>query len=230
LKSKDNKIAKMGLRYMDNSEEKKKPVIVPTPNGPYLVKDLDNLKNSRGEAIETKPTMVLCRCGGSNNKPFCDGTHARIGFSGAKVEGRVPDKMDNYEGREITIHDNRGVCSHAGFCTDNVPNVWRMGKEPWINPDGADPVQIEAVIKLCPSGALSCTRKGVLIKDFDRKPGITVSKDGPYRVVGGPGLNDQGGNKPESKEHFALCRCGGSKNKPFCDGTHWHIKFKDDKN
>lgn len=210
--------------------EKKKPVIEPTKNGPYKVQGLENFKNSRGEDIETKPVMFLCRCGESKNKPFCDGTHAKVGFSDEKDGDRVPDKTDSYEGREITIHDNRGVCSHRGYCTDNLPSVWRMRMEPWIDPNGAGAGEIVKVIKTCPSGALSYTQGGVLHKDWDREPAVIVSKDGPYDVQGGPEFADKEGNKPESGEHYALCRCGQSKNKPFCSGRHWYVKFKDDKN
>ncbi|MCK4808369.1 MAG: CDGSH iron-sulfur domain-containing protein [Candidatus Aenigmarchaeota archaeon] len=214
----------------NDDEVKEKPVIEATQDGPYIVWNLKNFDNSKGEVIETKPVISLCRCGGSENKPFCDGTHAKIGFSSRKLEGRVPDKMDDYKGKEITIHDNRGVCSHAGFCTDNSPKVFIMGKEPWIDQDGANPEEIARTIRMCPSGALSYTKDGIHYKDLDRKPAITVSKDGPYRVVGSPLLKDYAGSVPESKEHFTLCRCGGSKNKPFCDGKHWHIKFKDERN
>ena len=65
---------------------KPKPNITLTPDGPYLVKDLENFANQSGP-IETKKTLALCRCGGSANKPFCDGTHAKIGFSSAKLDG-----------------------------------------------------------------------------------------------------------------------------------------------
>ncbi len=209
---------------------KKKSKIEPTKNGPYRVQNLTNFKNSRRENIETKPEMYLCRCGGSNNKPFCDRTHLKIGFTDKKEDDRVPDKLDNFEGKEITIHDNRGVCSHRGNCSDNLPSVFRLGKEPWIDPNGASPEEIERVIKMCPSGALSYTKDGVLYKDHDREPAIIVSKNGPYDVVGGPELKDPYGSKPESKEHYTLCRCGHSKNKPFCSGQHWYVKFRDPKN
>jgi hypothetical protein len=80
---------------------------------------------------------------------------------------------------------------------------------------------------MCPSGALSYTKEGILYKNQDRSPSLSVTKDGPYHVVGGVKFKDPGGNTPESKEHYTLCRCGASKNKPFCNGDHWHIKFKD---
>ena len=57
-----------------------RPTIAPAPNGPYLVKDLKTLRNSKGDALETQPTVALCRCGQSERKPFCDGTHARVGL------------------------------------------------------------------------------------------------------------------------------------------------------
>ena len=219
---------------MKDTKEKEgvlgKPKLEVTKDGPYLVKDLDRLENSRGEPIATQPSMAFCRCGHSSNKPFCDGTHIRVGFSGEKTEERVPDRMDDYEGEEITIHDNRGVCSHRGHCTDNLPHVFRMRHKPWINPDAERPDETARVVKMCPSGALSYTRDGVLHKDWDHQPKIIVSKDGPYDVEGGVRFEDPDGNTPESVEHYTLCRCGGSKNKPFCDGTHWHIGFKDEKN
>ncbi|MBU2608359.1 MAG: CDGSH iron-sulfur domain-containing protein [Chloroflexi bacterium] len=213
------------------SEQKDdKPTIEPTVNGPYRVTNLTDFKNSRGETIPTEPEMYLCRCGGSSHKPFCDGTHLKNDFNGDKSPGRVPDKMDDYVGQEITIHDNRGVCAHSGFCTDNSPTVFNMGHEPWIDPDGADTEETAQTIRLCPSGALSYTKDGVLYQDQNRSPAVTIAKDGPHRVDGGIELQDPTGSKPESKEHYSLCRCGGSKNKPFCDGAHWHIGFKDNKN
>jgi CDGSH-type Zn-finger protein len=215
---------------MNNPNEKTKPSIEPTINGPYLVSQLEDFRNSKGAAIGTKPVMLLCRCGGSSNKPFCDGTHLSIGFCGDKSDDRVPDRLDDYKGKDITIHDNRGVCSHAGYCTDNSPSVFQMGSEPWIDPDADDAEKTAHTIRMCPSGALSYTKGAIFYKDQDRTPAVTVSKDGPYRVVGCPELKDPDGNKPESKEHYTLCRCGASKNKPFCSGQHWYIDFKDDKN
>lgn len=212
------------------SEEKKKPSIEVSKNGPYIVKNLNNFRNSKGVFIETRPLMALCRCGGSGNKPFCDGTHEKIGFSGDKQKTRVPDKMDDYEGKKITIHDNRGVCSHIGHCTDNLSSVFRMKTEPWIDPDGANPEKIAKVIRMCPSGALSYTKDEALYRDYPREPEIFVGHNRPYHIVGDIELKDPDGSKPESKDHYTLCRCGKSRNKPFCDGTHWHVNFEDEKN
>lgn len=76
--------------------------------------------------------------------------------------GIKSDRMDDYEGKEITLHDNRGVCSHAGYCTDNLPSVFIMEEEPWIELNGAHAEETARVIKMCPSGALSYTKDLVL--------------------------------------------------------------------
>ena len=96
------------------------PTIECKPDGPYLVKNLGDVRDSRGEPIEAKPVMALCRCGGSANKPFCDGTHKKNGFSGAKLAERGADRRDSYAAPRITIHDNRSICAHAGRCTDGL--------------------------------------------------------------------------------------------------------------
>ena len=213
-----------------SSSDKRKHSITPSENGPYLVNDLENLSNSKGSSLETKPKIALCRCGGSANKPFCDGTHAINGFSSEKItDGRL-DKRDSYQGEQVTVHDNRGICAHAGRCTDGLPAVFRMKEEPWIHPDSASKEELVETVKRCPSGALSYSIGGAEHRDQDREPGIFVSKDGPYVVTGGPELVDTERGEGASTEHFTLCRCGGSKNKPLCDGTHWHIEFQDDDN
>ncbi len=207
-----------------------KPTISPIVNGPNRVTNLKEFRNSKGETLETQQEMYLCRCGGSSNKPYCDGTHRKNGFQSEKSQDRVPDKMDDYSGKEITLHDNRGVCAHSGYCSDNSPSVFRLGQEPWIDPDADDADKTTTTIKMCPSGALSYTRDGVHYKDQERTQAMTVSKNGPHRVVGNIKFNDPGGSEPESGEHYTLCRCGASKNKPFCSGEHWYIGFTDDKN
>jgi CDGSH-type Zn-finger protein len=223
---------------------KEKPKILPLPNGPYyLVNDMvpkivKNLQNSEGEPLSTIHGVALCRCGASKNKPFCDGTHGIIGFSSKNKESSVDgsplikDKRKNYAGKEITIHDNRKICSHAAECVNNLPSVFKFNARPWINPDEAEILQIINTIKKCPSGALSYSIDGVEYRDQnERKPMVTVSKDGPYLITGGIDLigNDIQFAEGFSKEHYTLCRCGASNNKPFCDGMHRTINFNDAK-
>ncbi len=215
---------------------KEKPKIACLPNGPYYLlndmvpKAIPNIQTSKGEPCSTVTGVALCRCGGSKNKPFCDGTHGKNGFSDEKLADGSLNKRTDYVGKKITIHDNRGICAHAGYCTDNLAAVFSSEKEPWIDPDGATVDEITETIKKCPSGALSYTVENVEHRDQDREPMVTVTKDGPYAITGGIELLEQTVGEGASSEHYTLCRCGGSKNKPFCDGSHWSIGFKDKKN
>lgn len=223
-----------------------KPKILPLPNGPYyLINDMQpkvvyNLQNFKGEPLSTTVGIALCRCGASKNKPFCDGTHSVIGFSSANktleenddIEKIViKDRRRDYPGKEITVHDNRRICSHAAECVNNLSSVFKLGSRPWINPDGSKMNDIIEVVRRCPSGALSYSIDGVEYRDPEeqRNPIVTVLKNGPYHITGGIeliGENIQFG-EGASKEHYTLCRCGASENKPFCDGAHKSSKFND---
>jgi CDGSH-type Zn-finger protein len=230
-------------------QSREKPKIVPLSNGPYyLINEMEpkvvkNLQNSKGEPLSVIRGVSLCRCGASNNKPFCDGTHSKIGFSSENKEEEdtnnsdrhpmVKDKRKNYVGRSITIHDNRKICSHAAECVNNLPSVFKLNARPWISPDAAETKEeIINTIKKCPSGALSYSVDDMEYRDQnDRMPMITVSKGGPFHITGGIDLIGDNIQWAEgaSKEHYVLCRCGASNNKPFCDGMHRLINFKDDK-
>ncbi len=205
-------------------------------NGPYMVKDVGKLLRANGTVLEAKPMMALCACGGSSNKPYCDGTHMKNGFVSDKKEDREENKVTVYKGKNITIYDNRGVCSHRGYCTDELSTVFGSS-EPWINPDGDSVEAIIALCEKCPSGALSYQLPNMeRVNSVDNiEPQIKLSPerygfDGPYDVVGGVEVVTLDGEKAESEEHCTLCRCGHSKNKPFCSGEHWHVKFKDEQN
>lgn len=88
-----------------------------------------------------------------------------------------------------------------------------------MDPSAASREEVIATIRKCPSGALSYSAGGVEHRDREGEPAIFIAPDGPYVVSGGPDLNDTAHGEGASTEHFTLCRCGGSKNKPFCDGT-----------
>ena len=213
---------------MASKETSPLPSIRCKPTGPYLVTGLATFSNSRGGAIATKETIALCRCGGSSNKPFCDGTHVKIGFEDGKQSDRTKDGRRDYVGKAITIHDNRGLCAHAGVCTERLSSVWRMGMKPWIDPDGANVEAIIETIGACPSGALSYSVDNVEHRDCNNSAAIKLSKNGPYIVTGGIELESTEFGESTSREHFTLCRCGASKNKPFCDGSHYDAGFEDE--
>jgi CDGSH-type Zn-finger protein len=210
-----------------------KPKLACLPNGPYYLlhdmtpAEVPNLRRANGAACANVRGIALCRCGGSANKPFCDGTHSANGFKSERIAQDSLDQRTSYAGKRIAIHDNRGICAHAGACTDNLKSVFRMGAEPWIDPDGAAVDEIVATIRKCPSGALSYSLEGVEHRDQARAPMVTVTDDGPYAVTGGVELTGVPFGDGASREHYTLCRCGGSKNKPFCDGAHWSLGFRD---
>ncbi|WP_218025136.1 CDGSH iron-sulfur domain-containing protein [Nocardia jejuensis] len=198
------------------------------PDGPYLLTNPAAVTDWLGVPVPALPQMALCRCGASETKPLCDGSHARIGFDDAKDSNRVPDRREDYEGVAVTVLDNRGLCAHAGFCTDRVPTVFRAGAEPFVAPSGGRGDEIERAVRACPSGALGYAVDGIEAAAPVRPPAVEVSKDGPYRVTGGIPLAGAGPrNAGASLEHYSLCRCGHSQNKPFCSGMHWYVDFHD---
>jgi CDGSH-type Zn-finger protein/truncated hemoglobin YjbI len=212
-----------------------RPVLRSSRNGPYLGVGVRGIVTHLGEPVPTRPVVALCRCGRSATKPLCDGTHARVDFTGQKDPHRVPDQRDRHPGLQVTVLDNRGICQHSGFCTDRLPVVFRQGQEPFVAASGGRMDEIIRAVRDCPSGALSFEIDGREAReqvDGRREPGIEVSKDGPYRVTGGIELQDADGrdehrNEGASREHYALCRCGQSMNKPFCSGMHWYVNFAD---
>jgi len=216
--------------------EVKAPTVVVSQDGPLVVEgDAVTIRDHLGLAIEASETPLLCRCGGSSTKPFCDGTHQARSFSGEKSEDRVDDMLDRHVGVSVTIGDNRGTCAHSGLCTDRLNAVFHADSEPFATPNGARADDIVAAVRRCPSGALSLSFGADVnsqTSDSQRDPEIVVSKDGPYFVRGGIQIVDGLGDPVErnagsSLEHSALCRCGNSKNKPFCSGAHWATSFSD---
>jgi CDGSH-type Zn-finger protein/truncated hemoglobin YjbI/ferredoxin len=209
--------------------------IQPAPAGPYLVTNVATVTDWLGGSLQPTSQAALCRCGASTIKPWCDGSHGQIGWEDAKSDQRVPDRLDHYRGLGVTVADNRGTCAHSGFCTDRVPSAFRTDSEPFVAPAGGRVDEILRAARDCPSGALSATSDEsdpVGRSDSPRELAITVSQDGPYRVTGSIAVLDRDGrpeprNAGASLEHYSLCRCGKSQNKPFCSGMHWYADFHD---
>lgn len=191
-------------------------------NGPLIVRGRTSLGSTDGRTFHVSDVVALCRCGASKKKPFCDGSHARIKFSAAREKSGPLDGEKKYSGKEITIYDNRAICSHAAECVGKLPQVFRQTERPWVNPDGAARAEIIALIERCPSGALHYAVDGERKPLPRRSPGITIEPGGPYYVSG---LCLAGDLQPPDPSRFALCRCGASKNKPFCDGAHHDVEF-----
>ena len=205
-------------------------------NGPYLATNAERIRDWLGNDIQALPQMALCRCGESAIKPVCDGACASSSFTDKKDPKRVPDKRDAYDGVALTVFDNRGICQHSGFCTDRLATVFHTDGA-FVTASGGRMDEIIRAVRDCPSGALSYAIDGAEARtqvDWDdtRESMIEITKDGPYRITGGIPLTDRHahavkGAAGASLEHYALCRCGHSQNKPFCSGMHWYVDFKD---
>jgi CDGSH-type Zn-finger protein/truncated hemoglobin YjbI len=225
------------IAALEDLQRNLRPVIMTARNGPYLVTNVPVVRTPLGERLTVPPQLALCRCGGSSMKPFCDGACASNGFTDDKDPNRVPDHRDTYPGEQVTIFDNRGICQHSGFCTDRLPVAFRTDKEPFVAPSGGRMDELIRAVRDCPSGALSLAFDGEEARSLadwhgQRERAIEITQDGPYRVTGGVPLVDANGAdvpraEGSSREHYALCRCGHSQNKPFCSGMHWYVEFRD---
>lgn len=176
------------------------------------------------EELETQDEYWLCRCGNSENKPYCSGMHAKVDFDGTETAptDSYRDRAKALGGTKVTIHDDRGICTHAGFCANRVTNVWKAAK--LTDQDDALREQIVAMVGRCPSGALTYEVHGVATEP-EREVRISVQENGPLLVTGGIRITRSDGQAFEIRNRVALCRCGQSSNKPLCDGTHKEIGF-----
>ena len=216
--------------------------ILVRPNGPYVVtggiplvrkapvvsEHGEPLTWQKGEVLTTDERYALCRCGQSTNKPFCDGTHTAEGFDGTETAdtGTIASRQTSYPGTGLTVKDDRSICMHAGFCSNQVTNVWQLTQE---SADTQVRAQIMAMVERCPSGALAYTLEpaGDIVEP-DLPKEIAMTPDGALWVSGGIPIERADGQPLELRNRVTLCRCGASKNKPLCDGTHNDVGFKAD--
>jgi uncharacterized Fe-S cluster protein YjdI len=128
--------------------------------------------------------------------------------------------VKEYSTDEIVVEWEPRLCFHSGNCSRLLPKVFDRDRRPWVKADEASADDIERTVAQCPSGALRTRRlKGVSVKPRQRFE-ICASAGGPLLVTGGVRIVDAEGNVLYEGERASLCRCGGSSNKPFCDGTH----------
>jgi CDGSH-type Zn-finger protein/ferredoxin len=199
--------------------------ITPTPNGPLQARHIQALTNDRGKIISTDAEIYLCRCGHSQNKPYCDGSHKAAGFSG-KRRRAGGSAATEFAGRHVTVIDDFSLCAHAGECVDRAPETFfTKGPDGRVShPDASPAKQVIAAIRHCPSGALLYKLRGKPVHAYSEATGIRVEKDGPLHVHR---AKLPGQARPATEDHYTLCRCGASLNKPFCDGMHTKVKFRD---
>jgi CDGSH-type Zn-finger protein/ferredoxin len=199
--------------------------ITPTPNGPLHAQRIMALKNDRGRSIDKDKSIFLCRCGASKHKPYCDGAHSATGFSDKRPRAKT-SSVSEFVGKKVTVVDDVSLCAHAGECVDGAPETFfteKAGRRV-SHPDASPTAQVIATIRRCPSGALLYKLHGKLVHDYFTGTEVRVEKDGPLHVHRAK-LNGEA--RPATEDHYTLCRCGASLNKPFCDGMHTEIKFRD---
>lgn len=185
-----------------------------------------------GETLPAQATYALCRCGHSNNKPFCDGTHKKISFDGTETASRQPylEQANVFDGPTMQLTDAEKLCAFGRFC-DPHDQVWNQVAQ---SDDPAIRALFVRQVGNCPAGRLvawdKATGKAVepelpisigLVED----PSQQCS--GPLWLRGGIPVVSSDGFAYEVRNRATLCRCGQSQNKPFCDGTHAAIKFHD---
>jgi len=134
-----------------------------------------------------------------------------------------------YSNGEVTIIWEPKLCDHSAICYRSLPNVFKPSSRPWIDANGASTEEIIKTVKRCPTKALTYElNEEIKEKITENKVEITILEDGPYLVDGNFKIMDNNGNEIICEDSIALCRCGASKNKPFCDGAHHRIGFKDE--
>jgi CDGSH-type Zn-finger protein len=184
------------------------------------------------EALPAQESYALCRCGHSNTKPFCDGTHKKVGFDGTETASRqsYEEQAKLMKGPGLSLTDAEALCAGARFCDPNG-TVWRQVKR---TNDAAVRATFIRQVGNCPSGRLVAweAASGRPIEP-ELRVSIGLIQDpaehvsGPLWVRGGIPLSSADGFRYEIRNRMTLCRCGQSKNKPFCDGSHVAAGFRD---
>jgi CDGSH-type Zn-finger protein len=215
-------------------------------NGPYLVEGALPIANQHivvneqgeslgwreGTSLPRTEKCSLCRCGQSAKKPYCDGSHTRAGFDGTETASRAPfaEQAQQTDGPTLVLDDADTLCASGRFC-DPHGQVWNLVQQS-DNPRAAELAVQEA--GLCPAGRLVARHRanGMAIEPrFDPSIGLVqdTAEDvsGPLWVRGGVQVIGADGHTYEVRNRVTLCRCGASKNKPFCDGMHRAIRFQD---
>lgn len=179
------------------------------------------------EGLTDRETYVLCRCGDSSNKPFCDGTHGASGFEGIDTADATTydERASELGGTSITVRDDRNICAHAGFCGTRLTNIWQQ-----VADTDESTVRLAVIneIEKCPSGALTYRFDGDSADtEADYPAQIAAIDDGPLWVTGNIAITTSAGIELERRARVTLCRCGMSSNKPLCDGSHKEVGFSD---
>jgi len=225
----------------------KKPKVVVSKNGPYLVsgnlplekeiiisdEEGHSIQWKKGEKFPRKENYALCRCGHSSNLPYCDGTHQKIGFDGTETASRKNyiSEAGKLEGPDLRLTDLEELCSSMRFCHNKKGDTWGLTEKS----DDSDAKE-EAIQQACncASGRLVAWDKKTgkpIEPKFEKSASLIedpeTQSSGPIWLKGGVELEGADGFKYEKRNRVTLCRCGRSRNKPFCDASHIEAGFTD---
>lgn len=222
--------------------------ITVTDRGPYLVFGRPPLatqfiltdghdeswyfRRGRTLRLDDEPT-ALCRCGTSKTKPYCDGSHEHAQWDPtltAPTDERLLEHVERIEGETLAMTDNVKYCVFARFCHPHG-DAWTLTEH------SDDPTARKLAIReasMCPSGRLMAWDKAASKPyEFRFEPSLGLIEDpaigasGGLWIRGGIRLRRENGEQFEVRNRVVVCRCGQSANKPYCDGTHAAIKWRD---
>ncbi|HTY74559.1 MAG TPA: CDGSH iron-sulfur domain-containing protein, partial [Candidatus Nanoarchaeia archaeon] len=180
----------------------------------------------KGKEYPQREKCGLCRCGQTQNKPYCDGSHVKAGFDGTEEADFEPfsKKAKIIEGPELNLADAEELCASARFC-HREGEIWNL--IPKTSEPRAKQVAIEEA-QDCPSGRLVVYDKKnnqPIEPDLEKSIGLIedpqLSCSGPLWIRGGIPVKSANGQTYEVRNRVTLCRCGKSTIKPFCDSSHF---------
>lgn len=234
---------------MDNTSKGSERRIQVTKNGPYAISGniplLKMIIKCDGETniptewlfageYPTQEKYILCRCGHSGNKPFCDGTHLKIKFDGTEEFDNVPFEQmaKTIDGPQLTLKDAEILCASARFC--------HRGGDIWDQiPQTDDPQLKENCVRNacdCPSGRLVVIDKAngkTVEPKLEQSIGViedpSLGISGPLWIRGGIPIYSADGKPYEIRNRVTLCRCGKSTIKPFCDSSHYPEEYQEER-
>lgn len=221
--------------------------VVVLRDGPYLVygqvplrrvlkvvapENGDSLTWRTTEQVPTEETYALCRCGRSSTKPYCDGSHAIVGFDGTETAktGSYASRQWLSEGVGLSVRRVGSLCMHAAFCVGRQKQL-----DEWL-PDTADTdarAHVMWMIEHCPSGSYTYALEpddAAIEPELPVAISVIEEEDGLASglwVTGGLPVLRADGRHWETRNRVMLCRCGRSGHKPLCDGTHRHVQFRE---
>lgn len=221
--------------------------VVVTGRGPYLVyghppfaaqhimPDLHGeswfFRQGRSFSTASEPT-ALCRCGASGRKPYCDGSHTKADWDPALTAPPRPlsEGAERTEGPGLTLEDNPAYCVFARFCRP-FGDAWSLTER---SGDEASRRLAVREASICPGGRLTARDRATgRAYEYRFEPGLGLVEDpaigasGGLWVRGGIPIRREDGTAYEVRNRVVLCRCGRSANKPYCDGSHAAVKWRD---